>query len=157
MTQKTYRIKFMFWLDAAKADEDRLIEQIEVLKGQRLYSRTIRDGIRLICDLRAGRSDVLFELFPWVKDGLQAAPAVSADERIHAQIARLESLLLAQGNLPIESPMAGVGVDQALPRTVLRSSKPLVKLTGSAGKASAETVAKNFLSSMKGLASGFFD
>jgi hypothetical protein len=32
-----------------------------------------------------------------------------------------------------------------------------VEVTGISGKANAETVAKNFLSSMKGLASGFFD
>ena len=62
-------MKFTFWLDATKADEDELIDQIEILKQQRLFAKTIRDGIRLICDLRAGQVDVLFELFPWVEDG----------------------------------------------------------------------------------------
>ena len=38
-----------------------------------------------------------------------------------------------------------------------KDAKPLRRSHRSAGKASAETVAKNFLNSMKGLASGFFD
>ena len=66
MAAKSFRMKFMFWLDTTKADEEQLIEQVEALKQTRLFSKTIRDGIRLICDLRAGQTDILFELFPWV-------------------------------------------------------------------------------------------
>ena len=39
-------------------------EHIQKLKSERAFTSTIRDGIRLIVDLRAGRVDVLRELFP---------------------------------------------------------------------------------------------
>jgi hypothetical protein len=66
---------------------------------------------------------------------------------------------------------AGVGLENALtPMPNLQSAatnkhlprpkrhiRNQAEVTSTAGKASAETVAKNFLSSMKGLASGFFD
>lgn len=155
MAKQSFRIKFMFWLDSTKPDEARLMEQVELLKGDRLFSKTIRDGIRLICDLRAGRTEVLFELFPWVRDGLQSAP-VTTDDRLQAQIARLEALLLAQGNVPIKTPLAQRPRSRELNVTT-RKQHVQAELGSTVGKASAETVAKNFLSSMKGLASGFFD
>lgn len=61
-----FRKRFIFWLDLDKPDQLKLAEDIETLKADRHYSKTIRDGIRLIIDLRAGRTDVLFELFPWM-------------------------------------------------------------------------------------------
>lgn len=66
MAGKRFRLKFMFWLDMNKSDEIELAEEIEILKQQRLFSETIRDGIRLMCDLRAGRTDRLFAMFPWL-------------------------------------------------------------------------------------------
>jgi hypothetical protein len=70
MAEKRYRIKHTFWLDVTKTEEYQLAEAIEDLKTKRSFTRTIRDGIRLITDLRAGNTDVLFELFPWVKERL---------------------------------------------------------------------------------------
>jgi hypothetical protein len=66
MAGKRFRLKFMFWLDMNKSDEAELAEEIESLKEQRLFTETLRDGIRLICDLRAGRTDRLFAMFPWL-------------------------------------------------------------------------------------------
>lgn len=43
------------------------------------------------------------------------------------------------------------------PQRTKRQSTGIGKVTSSSGKASAEQVAKNFLSSMKGLATDFFD
>ena len=60
------RLRYVFWLNLNKLDEHALAEKIGELKARRTFSRTIRDGIRLICDLRQGRTDVLAELFPWV-------------------------------------------------------------------------------------------
>ncbi len=150
MPQKSFRVKFMFWIDAAKKEGDDLIEQIEGLKRERLFAKTLRDGIRLICDLRAGQTDVLFDLFPWIKDGLQISPTVPVEKGIQEQIARLEALLLAQGNMPIRSTG-----EQPIKGTSRQNSSPPIEL--SASKASAETIAANFINSMKGLASGFFD
>jgi hypothetical protein len=61
------RIMFRFWLDDTKSDENELIGQVDNLKQDRSFTSTIRDGIRLVCDLRDGKLDVLFELFPWVR------------------------------------------------------------------------------------------
>jgi hypothetical protein len=99
-----------FWLDLTKDSEEQIDEQIYGLKQNRTYTKTIRDGIRLICDLKAGRLDVLFELFPWVKsellDHLTSQP-VDSDFVLREQLARLEQLLLHQGNQPIGTTQAG--------------------------------------------------
>ena len=92
---------------------------------------------------------MLFELFPWVKDGLQSAPAAPVEQGLQEQISRLEALLLAQGNIPIQSPLS----TQNLP--VLYANRGLDHQ--SVGKADARTVAENFANSMKSFASGFFD
>ena len=148
-----FRLRFTFWLDMRKTDEAQLAETIETLKLNRSFAATIRDGIRLICDLRAGQTDVLFELFPWIKDAPQSASAMPVDRGFQEQIARLEALLLAQGNVPIQTPLRTATSE----KTATESGKSLVEITGSTSKVSAEAVAKNFLNSMKGMASGFFD
>lgn len=66
MASKRFRLRYMFWLDLSKDDENELAEQIEILKQERQFAETIRDGIRLICDLRAGRTERLFAMFPWI-------------------------------------------------------------------------------------------
>src|SRR5215207_10111766 len=96
-----FRPRYTFWLDMFKADEVALAQTIAELKRERTFVSTIRDGIRLICNLRVGRSEVLFELFPWVKEMVQPVAAPN-NARLHEQIARLESLLIAQGNVPIQ-------------------------------------------------------
>ena len=148
-----FRLRFTFWLDMRKTDEAELAETIETLKLNRNFAATVRDGIRLICDLRAGKTDVLFELFPWLKDAPQSALATPVDRGLQEQIARVEALLLAQGNVPIQTPLRTATSE----KTATESGKSLVEITGSTSKVSAEAVAKNFLNSMKGMASGFFD
>ena len=61
------RKQFIFWLDYFKPGERDIIDHIAVLKDRKKFLPTIRDGIRLICDLRQGNLMVLFELFPWVR------------------------------------------------------------------------------------------
>ena len=98
-----------FWLDITKDTEDRLDEQIHTLKLERKFAGTIRDGIRLICDLRQGRVDVLFELFPWVKAEFLAGihpPKSTSEQAIEAQLKRLEELMTGQGGIP--TPVAAV-------------------------------------------------
>lgn len=63
-----YRSQFKFWLDVNKPDEQALAALCEDLKRRGLYTKTIRDGINLVDDLRNGRLDVLFTLYPWVKE-----------------------------------------------------------------------------------------
>ena len=153
MPQKSFRMKFMFWLDSTKEDEDKLIEQIEKLKLDRLFSKTIRDGVRLICDLRAGQTDILLELFPWVKESIHTTPPLTSEQRLQEQIARLEALLLSQGNVPIQIPLT----HKASEKSARPAEKSLVEITKADSRSQNKNLTQNFMNSMKGLASGFFD
>lgn len=146
MAKQGFRLKFMFWLDSTKPDEDSLIEQVEQLKQERLFVKTIRDGIRLIIDLREGNLDVLMELFPWTKDALQPTSITPTEQRLQEQIARLEVLLLTDGKFPNQRVQSRA-VDM----------KPQLEINRASEKTGTKTVAKNFMDSMKGFASGFFD
>ena len=148
-----FRLRFTFWLDIQKADEAELAHAIEDLKQNRTFASTIRDGIRLICDLRAGQTNVLFELFPWIKDAPQSVSATPVDRGLQEQIARLEALLLAQGNVPIQMPLT----HQALEKPTQPAGKSLVEVTSAPSKGQTKTLTQNFMNSMKGLASGFFE
>lgn len=61
-----HRLQFQFWLNTKNKADDELALELLALKQQRRYTATIRDGIRLVMDLRRGRLGVLRELFPWV-------------------------------------------------------------------------------------------
>jgi hypothetical protein len=101
------RGRYAFWLDYNKDEQLGLAETIDELKRTRKFVSTIRDGIRLICDLRAGRLETLFELFPWIKVEFLAGvqPQETAGERaLREQLARIEQQLLQQGNIPIQLP-----------------------------------------------------
>lgn len=101
------RGRFTFWLDYNKDEELLLADAIDDLKRKRRFVTTIRDGIRLICDLRQGRVEVLFELFPWVKSEWLASsqPQETAGERaLKEQLARIEQQLIQQGNTLIRLP-----------------------------------------------------
>jgi hypothetical protein len=145
---KRFRLRFTFWLDMQKADEAALAETVEILKQNRSFVATIRDGIRLICDLKAGQTEVLFELFPWVREAIQPA-AATTEQRLQEQISRLETLLLSQGNVLIRSSNDAPARVHSAP-----SNQPGVEIVQGGGKASAEIVAKNFIASM---GKGFFD
>jgi hypothetical protein len=99
MATKRYRMRFDFQLNVAKEDEHAIAEQIADLKSQGLYSKTVRDGIRLVSDLRDGNLDMLFELFPWVRAEFLAyvastQPQLSDTEiNIQKQLSRIEQLL----------------------------------------------------------------
>jgi hypothetical protein len=60
-----------FDLDIVKPSELRLYELLLSAKKTRKYSGLVRDGIRLVHDLRNGKTDVLFELFPWIRAEIQ--------------------------------------------------------------------------------------
>ena len=113
MKTKRFRLRQEFWLDLHKPDEAELADTIGDLKARRTFVTTVRDGIRLICDLRAGRLDVLFELFPWVRAefleymaSLQLQPQ-RQDSELRQRLERMEKLLLEQGNVPISSTASG--------------------------------------------------
>jgi hypothetical protein len=107
MATKRYRQKFTFWLNLLDNHEFAIAELISELKRERKFASTIRDGIRLIYDLRQGRVDVLFEMFPWVKAEFIAGvqPHETAGEKaLREQLERMEKLMLQQGNTPVQLP-----------------------------------------------------
>lgn len=97
-----FRLRFPFWLDMNKPDEHALAELVETLKTKKLFAKTIRDGIRLVNDLREGRLDVLCELFPWVKEEMGKGRAVQSTDAIEAQLARLEILMKQGGGTTVD-------------------------------------------------------
>lgn len=94
MAAKRFRLKFTFWLDLSKGDECELAEQIDILKQQRRFVETIRDGIRLIVDLRAGRTDRLFALFPWL--AAEVGKGVTSNPELQQELDRLWSAITSQ-------------------------------------------------------------
>ena len=132
MAAKRFRLKFMFWLDMTKEDEVWLADAIEDLKQRRQFSQTIRDGIRLIRDLRAGRTDVLLSMFPWLAADLSASASKNGDATLRHELDRLRELILTQGSaFPTRS------ADEDVPLTVKTSND--------------NASAKNFLSSIMSL------
>jgi len=94
-TDKRWRGQFRFWLDAHKPGEYSLGKYINSLKDERKFASTIRDAIRLIRDLRAGRVDVLLELFPFVRDAI-SPPQPTAGDEFAEIIAEQQAALLAK-------------------------------------------------------------
>jgi len=92
------RFKFEFWLDSDKDDELLLMEDIDELKQNRLFVKTIRDGIRLIMDLRRGSFDVLIELFPDIRKHIREdnGDGGGGNDDLRKQIEKLQSIILQQ-------------------------------------------------------------
>jgi len=119
------RMRFNFWLDLEKKDENSLVETINILKEKRDFVRTIRNGIRLIYDLSQGRTDVLSELFPWVLESLpRANPPIlsSASEPLLQRFDRMEQLLLSH-NTPLALPIGRKKDPEPLPEFELTKAK----------------------------------
>ena len=141
MIQKRFRMRYQFWLDLTKNGELWLADEIENLKNQRLFAQTIRDGIRLIADLRAGRTGVLFELFPWLAAELSTP---QPDQALKDEIAQLRALIMAQGATGAAPAGLTAKMHPVIPPDDIDT--PLT-VTASASTGSA----KNFLSSIMAL------
>lgn len=99
MSQKSpHRNRFNFWLNLDKPDEEKIADTIEHLKTERSFTKTIRDGIRLIVDLRKGNTEVLFELFPDLESRLGGSSGSSGDDDsdIKREIDNLKQLIISQ-------------------------------------------------------------
>lgn len=99
------RRMFKFWLNDSKHEEKAIVGQVDTLKQERLFSKTIRDGIRLVTSLRSGSLDVLFELFPYVRaEFMEYVKSVKSDDDDNDQLKReineLKMLILQQGSKP---------------------------------------------------------
>ena len=100
------RMRFVFWLNLANPIELYIAEILENSRTQRQLTGIIRDGVRLIFDLRQGKTEVLFELFPWVKAALSETEKPATNTTIQHQLERLEQLILQQGAIPVQMPVS---------------------------------------------------
>jgi hypothetical protein len=129
-----YRVMHKFWLDLKKENEDWLDEQINLLKRSRKFTLVLRDALRLILDLRAGRLDVLFELFPWVKENMEQSPSTTTD--LERQLERLEVMLKEQGSISVSPGSYPVLKSSSVTPAVMIKNVPA---------ADAGTIADDFL------------
>ena len=94
MPTERFRQRFNFWLDLNKTNDAILAHEIHDLKQCKQFSQTIRDGIRLIVDLRRGNTDVLCELFPLIEERLRQGHS----GEVIAILDEMKSLLGSNGN-----------------------------------------------------------
>ena len=137
------RYQFKFWLDCERDDELMLAEAIDDLKRRRSFVATVRDGIRLILDLRAGRLELLLVLFPWVETELTARAAATEAARMGQQLTRLERLL-QQGGGSGPRPM----VLQKAGGPVPVDDDDMALVTVRKAQVDGAQITKNFLASM---------
>lgn len=67
---KRDRVQFKFWMNIVKDNEFELSTEMMLMRKRRKFKATIMDSLRLMLDLRAGKIDVLLELFPFVRDAV---------------------------------------------------------------------------------------
>lgn len=136
MSSPRFRLRFTFWLDMLKKEEANIADTIELMKNERSFSSAIRDGLRLIWDLRQGKLEVLFELFPWVRAEFMeylaeanrsaegaALPAPSDAAHVsdlQEQLDRIEQALMGKGGA---APKMGLG--NAIPLAVPQFAAPV--------------------------------
>lgn len=140
MKKKRFRLRFTFWLDMLKIQEQDVAERIEVLKDERQFSKAIRTGILLFDDLRLGNVDQLLKQFPWVKDKIIAQ--YSSEVNIQTQISRLEDLIHQQNmfaKTQIQSPNNVSSLDY---------SDNDIELEEKEEEVDTETIAKNLNESL---------
>lgn len=135
------RWRVTFWIDDKKPDELTIGQQVLELKKKRQFARVVKDGIRLITSLRAGQTDVLFELFPHLEGQLaskSSTPPDSGDmERIADRAAQqaAERVLLQMPSLPATALVAVPIKPSAAPVATIKAAQA----------ADASTIADNFL------------
>ncbi len=97
------RYKYKFWLDDQREGDHEIAAIIETLKGQRAYTQAIRDGLRLIADLKAGNTGVLLELFPAVGQQIGAPDTGAGSGGNDDKLTNILSLLQQQMT-PLPAP-----------------------------------------------------
>ncbi len=100
---------FKFWLNIFNDTDYAIAEYLEFAKRRREYTGIIRDGIRLILSLRQGRTDVLFEIFPWMNAEIPSLPPSASlsshNPDLQRQLERLEQIILQQGAIPVDTSL----------------------------------------------------
>lgn len=136
------RWRVTFWIDDKKPDELAIGRQVLDLKKKRQFARVVKDGIRLITSLRAGQTDVLFELFPhlegqFVSKSTPPPDSDDLDKKISAAVAvGVQQAIMNAPGLPATALVAAPIKHPAVaPVAAIKTAAP----------ADASTIADNFL------------
>jgi hypothetical protein len=151
-----YRLQFKFWLDENKPDEKSIADIIEKLKNSRRYAAAIRDGLRLVWDLSQGKTDVLLELFPFVKQALSGNGGDDNGGISKADLERLEALIKESRIEPIAPPLAASGLKplgglKTLAAPTFQDDDEDMGLMVSKSEGGGDDATRNFLQSMLAL------
>jgi hypothetical protein len=123
------RWRMTFWLDDQNERDYAVGQAVVALKAQRKFVSTVRDGIRLIVDLRAGRTDVLFELFPHLADRLQPPPPAPDTSELERKIEQLQQAIVNNA-LALPAPPASYPMMQPALQFLSSGSGGIQPLTG---------------------------
>ncbi len=152
---KSFRKRFVFWLNLHKPDESIIAEQIDSLKDNRSFARAIRDGLRLFVSLSKGETTVLEELFPHIVAKLRGdAPDDRAgglsEEKLReiileaTQVNSLNHIKQPMSHIPMSKPLI---LDDDIPKVeVIKSDK--------SSNTDGTNVAQNFLNGLTALMNG---
>ena len=91
MNKNPFRKRYEFWLNLNAETEYEIAEIADELKAQRGYASAIRDGLRMVWELRQGRVDTLVKLFPWIVERFQ--PQANANE-LTALVEQVKSMMV---------------------------------------------------------------
>ncbi|MEZ4667824.1 MAG: hypothetical protein R3E39_07915 [Anaerolineae bacterium] len=150
-----FRLRFTFWLDMHKSDEHELAETIDDLKTRKLFAKSVRDGITLVVSLMEGRLDVLFSMYPWVREEFEKRAGMRSAEALEAQLNRIEQLMGQGITLPVDMKVQPSG---AGPKPLKAPSFALPRFddddeldTLIINKSTSTNAALNFVNNMKNL------
>lgn len=133
-----------FWLDDNRPSDVKLWKIVQKMRSKRVFSQTVKDGILIMNQLLAGKTDLLFEKFPWIVDKALAsvpppsAPDSGALERVAIMAA--QQVVLSMPSLPATTPVAA-------PLKSSTSAAPLPQVV-TAQVASADEIIGNFMAGM---------
>lgn len=97
MNKNPFRKRYEFWLNLNAESEYEIAEIVDDLKAQRGYASAIRDGLKLIWELRQGKVDTLVKLFPWIAERFQAQ---SNTDELTALVEQVKSIVVNQRAMP---------------------------------------------------------
>lgn len=153
-----FKKRFEFWLNYDKPDQIDLAAQIEEMKENRQFAPNVRDGLRLMHDLRNGNVDVLLALFPNIRRMLATDDTGNGGQGGNVELAEIIASGVAEGLARAQLPGDKGQVVYHAPLLQQRTGTPAggqddlssitVKKTASDGQSS-----QNFLNSLMTLQS----
>lgn len=154
MAKKRRRQRFCFWLNTSDKDDLEVFQIIEELKIARKFTSSIRDGLRLLQELSKGKTSLLFDMFPTIRDVLYAQMEADVLERLGVDKDRevVQHIVELKGILSGLSLSSGQLVGNVTMRRITTTiEEDEMKLEVKKDEAAGGNAVNNFLTSMTGL------